>query len=291
MRPNLPIVLFSDVDGVLRDLPTRSIAAAASALEYLSREHIPLVLCSSKTRAELEHIQQELGIRHPFVCENGGATFIPRGYFGFEVPSAHDLAGYEAVEFGRAYPEVVETLHRTADRLRIDIGFSDMSVEEVARECHLTLLHARLAKLREYEELFRLLDPSPTVRNRIFKALHAARLRCINSGEYEQVGGPVDKHLGMNWLCTLYRRERGPILTVGLADAMADANLLQLVDHSIIGHDDDTAKGAVDVVSWAEAIVDIVQELRQKSVLSPLGTEFAIGDATGGFNGMPRLRG
>ena len=137
------------------------------------------MLCSSRTRAEIEAIQQELEIAHPFVCESGGAVFIPRGYFGFAVPGARDLAGYEAVEFGRPYAEVVQKLHRTAERLAIEIvGFSDMSVEEVARDCHLSLLQARLAKLREYGERFRILDSNELARNRLVRALKANRLRC-----------------------------------------------------------------------------------------------------------------
>lgn len=272
MRPNLPLVIFSDVDGVLRDPPPHSFAAAASALECLSRERVPLVLCSSKTRAELEHIQQELGIDHPFVCENGGATFIPRGYFGFEVPCVRDVAGYEAVEFGRPYPEVVETLHRTAQRLRIDvIGFSDLSVEEVARECRLTLLRARLAKLREYEEPFRLLDPSPAARERLLEGLHAAGLRCITHGRYEHVGAPVDKHLGVNMLRTLYRHAFDRMVTVGLADTLADHDLPRLVDYSVIVQDDDRVKGAVDIVGWAEAVAELVRELRGRRLVISCG--------------------
>ena len=77
MKPSPRILIFSEVDGVLRDPSVGSLATAANVLEELSREHVPLILCSSKTRAELEQIQQELRISHPFVCENGGAAFIP----------------------------------------------------------------------------------------------------------------------------------------------------------------------------------------------------------------------
>jgi mannosyl-3-phosphoglycerate phosphatase family protein len=263
MKSGLPLVIFSDVDSVLRDPPPHSFAAAASILEVLARVRIPLVLCSGKTRAEVEHIQQGLGIADPFVCENGAATFVPRGYFSFDVPRARDVAGYEAVEFGRAYQGVVKTLHRTADRLRIEIvGFNDMSVQDVARECRLTLLRARLAKLREYEELFRILGSDQAARHRLFKGLHAERLRCVDGQRYYHVGAAVDKRIGMNLLRTFYRREYGSILTVGLADAMAEANFVQLVDHQILVQNDGERE-AVDVVGWAEAIAEVVQDVRR----------------------------
>ena len=132
-----PILVFSEVDWVFRSPSAGSLALAARILRELASEEVSVVLCSSKTRAELEQIQQELGIGQPFVCENGGALFIPRAYVDFAVPHAREIAGYQAVEFGRSYAEVVDALRRTADQTAIEIvGFSDMSVDEVARECH-----------------------------------------------------------------------------------------------------------------------------------------------------------
>ena len=266
MTPNSRLVVFSDVDGVLGDLRGRAFAEAAETLNPLGRADIPLVLCSSKTRAEIEAIQQELGITHPFVCESGGAVFIPRGYFGFDVPGARDVAGYQAVEFGRPYSEVVQTLHRTAERLAIDIvGFSDMSVEEVARDCHLSLLQARLAKLREYGERFRVLDSDEPARNRLVRALKAAHLRCVTGERFDHVGAPADNSIGVNMLCGFYQHGDGGVLTVGIADPMADENLLPRVNRRVSVVDDHAAKGGADVVSWAEAIVDIVNELRRQT--------------------------
>ncbi len=288
MRPNPPIVVFVDVEGVLRDRPRPSFAAAASTLKLLARDEVPLVLCSSRTRAEIEHLQQELGItHHPFISENGGAAFVPAGYFASGVPSAREVAGYWAVEFGRPYAAVVDTLHRTAERLRIEVrGFSDMSVEEVARECHLPLLQARLAKLREYEELFYILDPSPSARSRLFKALHAQHLRCISGHRYDHVGAPVDNGVGVELLGTLYRRAFGPMLTVGLAAPLAEGRLLQLVDYPVIvQHDEANATprllkkastthliAADNEAGWAEAIVDIVARLRGRFTQSSFVT-------------------
>ena len=265
MKPSLRLVVFSDIDGVLLESRGSAFAEAARALKRLGGEVPPLVLRSSRTRAEIEAIQQQLGISHPFVCESGAAAFVPAGYFGFDVPNARDLAGYLAIEFGRPYAEVVQTLHRTAERLAIEIvGFSDMSVEEVARDCHLPLLQARLAKLREYSERFRILDPSETTHHRLFRALKAAGLRCVTGEQYDHVGAPVDNSIGVNVLCGLYQRAYGGVLTVGLADPMADDKLLQFVNRRVIVCDDDPTKGGVDVVGWAEGIVAIVEELRRQ---------------------------
>jgi predicted mannosyl-3-phosphoglycerate phosphatase (HAD superfamily) len=190
---------------------------------------------------------------------------IPAGYFGFAVPGARDLAGYQAVEFGRPYAEVARTLHRTAERLRIEIvGFGDMSVEEVARDCHLPLLQARLSKLREYGERFRVLDQVEITRGRLFRALEGAHLRCTSGGRYDQVGAPVDNSVGVNALLAFYNRACGPVLTAGLVDALADGRVLELVNRPVKVPDDDPENGGVDVVGWAETIVDIVDDLRRQ---------------------------
>jgi len=227
-------VVFSDLDGTLLDHQTYSFLPATEALDLLAEQGIPLVLCSSKTRAEIELLQQDLRLSHPFISENGGALFIPRRYFPFPL-KARPFAGYEVLEWGTPYRYLVETLHRVADKQGIPVrGFSDMSVEEVARECGLPLLEARLGKLREYDEPFRVLDASPAAQSRLFNALHRAGLRCTQGGRYQHVTGVTDKGLAIRTLKGLYRQAWGEVLTVGLGDSLNDLFLLQEVDVPIV---------------------------------------------------------
>jgi mannosyl-3-phosphoglycerate phosphatase len=266
------MVVFSDLDGTLLDARMRSTPDAQQSLTLLAERRIPLVFCSSKTRVEIEALQEELGLRQPFVCENGGGVFVPDGYFAFDVPTARRVAGYQAVVFGRPYAEVVDRLHAIADRLSIPIlGFSDMTVEEVAHDCQLTMLQARLAKLRDYDEPFRLINDDPAALVRIVRALQAAHLRCTDGGRYQHAGAEVDKGLGVQFLAALFRRVHPIITTVGLGEAPNDVPLLRHVDRPYIITSDaqtvdrlrmqlpsarvTTAAGAK---GWAEAIVDIV---------------------------------
>jgi mannosyl-3-phosphoglycerate phosphatase len=263
MASELPIVVFSDVDGVLCDPHTPAFADAARALSSIDDASVSLVLCSNKTRAEIESIQQALGLHQPFVCESGGAAFVPAGYFGFEVPHAREIAGYEAVEFGRPHAEIAQLLRRTATRLRIEVlAFSEMPVDDVARECNLSLLQARLAKLPEYGERFCVRDRRARARGRLLDALTASHLRCVAGAHYDYVGAPVENSLGVALLRTLYHRAYGTVLTIGLADALADENVLQLVDRRVMVGEEDPALGGVDVAGWASAIVDVVEEAR-----------------------------
>jgi len=74
-------VVFTDIDGTIVD-ENYSYKGALPALKLLKRKKIPLVFCTSKTRAEIEVYRDELGIKDPFISENGGAIFIPVGIFG-----------------------------------------------------------------------------------------------------------------------------------------------------------------------------------------------------------------
>jgi len=170
---------------------------------------------------------------------------------------------YQAVEFGRPHAEIAQALRRIAARLQVEIhAFSDMSVDEVARETRLSLLQARLAKLPEYGERFCVRDRRAGARGRLIDALNASHLRCVAADHYDYVGAPVENSLGVALLRTLYHRAYGTIVTVGLADALADDNVLQLVDRRVIVGEEDPARGGVDVAGWARAIVEIVEEVR-----------------------------
>lgn len=267
-RAGPSVIVYSGVDRILLDPRKPPFTTAAAALKEIPLDDTALVLCSGKTRAELELVQQTLGINHPFICENGGAVLIPDGYFRFDVANARSLPGYHAVEFGRAYADVVEILHRTADGLRTPVvGFSDMSIEEVARECRLPMLQARLAKLREYDEPFRLLDPSSGAWSRLSKALQGANLRCTRGQSFDRVGAPVDPGVGVNLLNGLYRRVGGAVTTVGVMGSTHEDSLRPLVDYSITVENSDTSAGAAggpDAVAWASAIVGTLQKLRRK---------------------------
>jgi mannosyl-3-phosphoglycerate phosphatase len=228
-------VVFTDLDGTLLDHETYSNAPATEALDLLAERRIPVILCSSKTRAEIELIRLNLRLSDPFISENGGAVFLPRGYFPFAVPDTRNREGYDAIEFGAPYWKLVDALHEVATQLGIKVvGFSDMSIEELAQDCGLSPLEARLAKMREYDEAFRILDAGPAVQSRLFNGLHKLGLRCTRGGRYHHVTGVADKGQAVRRLKALYKENWGSVTTIGLGDSLNDLSLLQAVDVPIV---------------------------------------------------------
>ena len=250
MRSGSSVVVFADAD-----------ALPDGALDLLARERIALVLSSSDTRAELELRRQDLGVGDPFLSETGSAMFVPPGYFGFQTPGARKVAAYEAVEFGRRYEDVTRTLHRVAARLDIDVvGFSDMSVDEVGRDCGLPLMRARLAKLREYQEVFRLRTPDAAQRMRLRKALQGARLRSVGCGRYDRVGTVFGPDRGITLLTRLYRLA-GPTLSVGVTPGAPDRAFRRAVDRCVAIPLDKFESWREGPVEWTQILVEWLRKL------------------------------
>jgi mannosyl-3-phosphoglycerate phosphatase len=82
------IIVFTDLDGTLLDYRNYSFEKALPALELIKQKNIPLVICSSKTRSEIEYYRKKLSNDHPFISENGGGIFIPKDYFESGVQSS-----------------------------------------------------------------------------------------------------------------------------------------------------------------------------------------------------------
>jgi mannosyl-3-phosphoglycerate phosphatase len=257
-KPVTPVVAFVDIDGAPQDASDRHLPLAG-LLESLAGERITLVFYSHRTRAEMETFRQALGVFHPFICESGAAAFVPGRYFGTDLENARDVAGYQAIEFGAPYGDMVSAVHRAADRLGLGVlGFSDMSVEQVARECGTSLLNARLAKLREYSEPFRLLLANPVAERRMVKAIAAAGLTCTVRGPFHHVGSVSGPGAAVAVLCTLYKVAFGSVVTAGIGDGPFGAEVARRVDVAL-----GTIAAGQNPVAWLEGIIRSARGIRQ----------------------------
>ena len=266
------LVIFTDLDGTLLDRMTYSYALAVPALEWLRQKKIPLVFCSAKTRAEQEAYRRELGIGDPFIVENGGAIFIPRGYFPFDFHYHKTVGKYSVIELGISYQDIRTILERLRSELGIDFrGFGDMSPEEVATETGLDLEAAQRAKEREYDETLKL-DGTPEEIEAVLSAIKEAGLNCAHGGRYLDVMGPNDKGKATRILIDLFRKKLGQVKTVGLGDSLNDLPMLAAVDIAILMQKPEGQWEEMDLPGlrrvegtgpsgWRRAIDELVAEL------------------------------
>lgn len=226
------ILLFSDLDGTLLDSRTYSYDAARPALEAVARQGIPLVIVTSKTRAEVELWRRRLGNSDPFIVENGGAIYIPSGYFPFRIQGARRRMGYEVIELGTPYQKLVEGLRQAVKESGCEaLGFSDMSVADICRRTLLTVQQAEFAKQREYDEPFEILGPGTY---RLLEAIERQGMRWTRGDRFYHVTGGNDKVQAVARLIELYRRSAGDVLSVGVGDGPNDVSFLNAVDIPVI---------------------------------------------------------
>ena len=224
------VVVFTDVE-IFAAGERRRRDSAARTLADIGAKGVPLVFCSTRTRAEIRAVQRSLRCCHPFVCENGAAVVIPAGYFGGPVPDARRAGRWEVVAFGQPYADVVRTLAEGAASVGVAIrGFHEMSLDEIAAACGCSRRAAERARRREYAEPFRILSPGGDARARLQAALAARGLGLSSGGRFDCAGPLVDEGAGIRAVRRLYERALGPVLTVGFGDPLVDEALLDHVD-------------------------------------------------------------
>jgi len=232
------LIIFTDLDGTLLDYHTYSFAASAPALKLIEEQGIPLVLCSSKTRAEIEHWREKLNNSHPFIAENGGGIYIPPAYFPAEDlramwPRIESADGYAVLLLGTAYTVLRETLEELRrDGFEVE-GFGDMAAEEVAKITDLPLEEAELAQRREFGEPFVFLGEGTRL-EALETAIREKGLQCMAGGRLFHLAGDNDKGKAVEILMDLYRKKFGPITTLALGDSPNDRPMLERVDHPIL---------------------------------------------------------
>ncbi|MFQ5901807.1 MAG: HAD-IIB family hydrolase [Thermodesulfobacteriota bacterium] len=230
---NRKIIIFTDLDGTLLHPRDYSFDDAIPALGLIREMEIPLVLSSSKTRAEIELCRKRLSNVHPFVSENGGGVFIPEGYFQFPiVGEVKDR--YRVINFGSPYTLVRKILSEIETELKVKIrGFGDMTVNEVAEITGMSIEEASLAKEREFDEPFLFEETEEWARKKSLELIEKKGLH-YTQGRFFHILGNHDKGKSARLLIKFYKRVYGSVMTVGLGDSPNDLPLLEVVDLPVL---------------------------------------------------------
>jgi mannosyl-3-phosphoglycerate phosphatase len=267
-----PLVIFTDLDGTLLDHASYSYEPARPALEALEAEGVPVVFCTSKTRAETERWRRDLGNRHPFIVENGGAAIVPAGYFGTGARFDRTENGDGILEFGRPYAELRQSFEFIRDATGLPLrGFGDMTVDEIVKRSGLRRELAELAARREYDEPFTGVDP--TLLGAVVLEADASGLRIVSGGRFHHLVGGCDKGRAVRALRGLFERAQPDVLTVGIGDSPNDEPMLREVEIPVLvrrpngGHANLIHLGGLVIApyagpeGWREAVLGILGSL------------------------------
>jgi mannosyl-3-phosphoglycerate phosphatase len=227
-RKHAEKVVFTDLDGTLLDHGSYSWKAAEPALRKARELGVPIVLCTSKTRAEVEFCRKRLGNREPFIAENGEAVYIPEGYFRERLPGARKKGRYLVIELGKPYKEVRTLIKRMQARGMKVKGFGDMPVKELSELTGLSAEQAKLAKKREYDEPFLLENPKQE--EKVLSFIKKSGFQCTRGGRFYHIMAGSGKGYAAKLLTIRYSKEAGkPVVSAGLGDSPNDFDLLRAV--------------------------------------------------------------
>jgi mannosyl-3-phosphoglycerate phosphatase len=230
------LVIFTDLDGTLLDFHSYSFKPASAALRELKRLNVPLILVSSKTRAEMLALSKSLGIDTPFISENGGGVFWPKSLSRSKPPGAKSTDDHWVRELGKPYAEIRKKLVAFRESTGVACeGFGDWTSETISRMAGIPLPNAPLAKLREYDEpfIFKPNPPGDQLESHL-KKLASGGFRVIRGGRFFHLCGPSDKGKGVRELITWFAK-KAPVKprTLAFGDSPNDWPMLAACEIAI----------------------------------------------------------
>lgn len=265
------MIIFTDLDGSLLDHEGYSYESAHPALALVRARSIPLVFATSKTREEVVRLQEDMGIREPFIAENGGGIFFPAGYGNFHISDAIEQGQHTLILLGKPYLEIRRFIEAQKGRYAIR-GAGDLSVEELVNLTGLTPEQARLAKQREFTEPFLLDDDAQLAALR--EEAMAAGLKITRGGRFHHlIGIGQDKGEAVRRVMEIFRENRvGDLLTVAIGDRPNDFPMLTAVDIPVLmPHPDGRYEELIlpnllkapypGSLGWGEAVTGILEGL------------------------------
>lgn len=217
------LIIFTDLDGTLLDHHSYSWQAAQAALQQLQSQQVPLILCTSKTAAEVSKLHQELNLTTPYIVENGAGIILP----GNDEP-AHF--------FGTTYSGLIDLVQQLRKNKGYRFkGFNDFSISEVMKETGLKRADAELAKQRLCSEPIRWEDSQDAL-VKFRTDLAANDLQLLRGGRfYHVLSQAADKGTALRWLLHHYPgKEHTNWYSVALGDGPNDQSMLEAADLAVV---------------------------------------------------------
>lgn len=256
------LIVFTDLDGTLLDQITYRYDASLPALQKLQKRQIPVILCSSKTRSEIEPLWRELGLEDPFIVENGGAVCFPPEYFPFTVDNARSDAMLNTIELGSRIGELRAGLAEVARRLHVRVrSFGEMNFKDIVELTGLTKQQAQAASQREFDEPF-LID-EPNRERMLTTALRMKGFTVAKGDRFFHLSRGSDKGKAARLLMKLFNIDGSTFMSVGLGNSGNDLALLLAVEHPILIRNPDR--------SWDSTVTQNIPGIRKTMAIGPEG--------------------
>ncbi|TNE76153.1 MAG: HAD-IIB family hydrolase [Gammaproteobacteria bacterium] len=223
MKAEKQLIVISDLDGTLLDHYSYQFDAAQPALALLADNHIPLIINSSKTAAEIIDIRRTLHNHQPFIAENGGGIYLPEG------------RDFRLIPMGTPRVEFLPKVAATREELRLSFtGFDDMDTAQLQACTGLSEQACLRAKQRDFTEPLLWQDTDEALQD--FTArIQAQGLRVIRGGRFVHISGPTDKGEAIRWMRQHFQQQLDcEVEVIALGDSDNDLQMLAQADHPFL---------------------------------------------------------
>ncbi|HHE7564270.1 TPA: HAD-IIB family hydrolase, partial [Escherichia coli] len=138
-----PLLVFSDLDGTLLDSHNYDWQPAAPWLTRLREANVPVILCSSKTSAEMLYLQKTLGLQGlPLIAENGAVIQLAEQW--------QEIDGFPRIISGISHDEISQVLNTLREKEHFKFTtFDDVDDATIAEWTGLSRSQAALTQLHE----------------------------------------------------------------------------------------------------------------------------------------------
>ena len=229
-------LVFSDLDGSLLDHHTYRYDEAVPALSELSQKNIPLILVSSKTRAEIERLRSELGNSQPFISENGAGVFVPKHLPPEQPNGTQDFGEYWALETVARRNHWLTLIEQVGSNFSGEYQtFYEAGVTGIQAMTGLDETSATSANDRDYSEPVAWLG-SMERKQQFITELKSAGASVQQGGRFLSVSGLCDKGKGLNWLKAQYKQWLGEseVIDLAIGDGENDVPMLKAASTALL---------------------------------------------------------
>jgi len=226
-------IIFTDLDGTFLNHHNYSFSESKEALEKIEQNKIPLIFTTSKTKIEVELLQQKVGIKEPYIVENGAALFIPKEYQNKNLNFLKNFDEYKVLVFGKTYDQILNFYNEYKEEFGLK-GFSDMDNQEISNLTGLDISNVTRAKKRDFTEPFIMEDI--TKLEKLKNLASTYKIRITQGGRFfHLIGENQDKGIAVKKTIELFEKlYNQKINSIGLGDGENDIKMLEVVDIPIV---------------------------------------------------------
>jgi mannosyl-3-phosphoglycerate phosphatase len=226
-------LVVSGIGGCLVDPVTGDYDPARPAVAALASLGVPLVLCSSRPRAEVELVARLFGLGAPMIVENGAALVVPEGHLPHGVPGGRRDRAHLVLQLGPPRQWLREALAEVAAAARVEVRLvADLPPGDRPASGGLAGLPAPAPLRYEYTDPF--LVEGEEDGAALAREAEARGLRVARGDRSFSIFGGADKGLALRTLLSLYEREGIRPQAVALGTWAADLPMLQAAHRPIV---------------------------------------------------------